>query len=269
MYQLYHSESRTGMTLNAILLGQITGIGQAGSHQLMSGSSCSQPLLLFIAAQAGFLDGPRVLSNMALDRWFPTRFATLSDRLVAITEFCSWQVPPLCSSGSHTAPWGGWLCFMRLMCSFFTLSQLGMVVHWSKCDDSVPGRKKKLVVNAIGLILTATILVSLSVIKFHDGGWITVIVTSSLISVAFYIKKHYEEVGKKLFQLNSLVESVEANLESQSPISTPCETSDKTAVLFVNGYNGLGLHSLLGIQRQFSQCFQKFRICPNRGSRHW
>ena len=39
--------------------------------------------LLFIAAQAGFLDGPRVLANMALDRWFPNRFATLSDRFVA------------------------------------------------------------------------------------------------------------------------------------------------------------------------------------------
>jgi len=43
----------------------------------------SATALLFIAAQAGFLDGPRVLANMALDRWFPTRFATLSDRFVA------------------------------------------------------------------------------------------------------------------------------------------------------------------------------------------
>ena len=35
-----------------------------------------------VAAQAGFIDGPRVLANMALDRWFPARYATLSDRLV-------------------------------------------------------------------------------------------------------------------------------------------------------------------------------------------
>jgi hypothetical protein len=42
----------------------------------------SEAALLFVAAQAGFLDGPRVLSNMALDRWFPTKFAMLSDRLV-------------------------------------------------------------------------------------------------------------------------------------------------------------------------------------------
>ena len=42
----------------------------------------SSAALLFIAAQTGFLGGPRVLANMAVDRWMPTRFATLSDRLV-------------------------------------------------------------------------------------------------------------------------------------------------------------------------------------------
>ena len=36
-----------------------------------------------VAAQAGFLDGPRVLANMAIDSWMPHRFAHLSDRLVA------------------------------------------------------------------------------------------------------------------------------------------------------------------------------------------
>ena len=32
------------------------------------------------AAQAGFVDGPRVMANMAVDYWFPRRFASLSDR---------------------------------------------------------------------------------------------------------------------------------------------------------------------------------------------
>ena len=36
----------------------------------------------FVAAQAGFLDGPRILANMATDSWVPRRFAQLSDRLV-------------------------------------------------------------------------------------------------------------------------------------------------------------------------------------------
>ncbi len=41
----------------------------------------SEALLLFVAAQAGFLDGPRVMANMAVDSWAPHRFAQLSDRL--------------------------------------------------------------------------------------------------------------------------------------------------------------------------------------------
>ena len=31
--------------------------------------------LLFVAAQTGFIDGPRVLATMATDRWLPRRFA--------------------------------------------------------------------------------------------------------------------------------------------------------------------------------------------------
>ena len=34
-----------------------------------------------MAAQAGFIDGPRVMANMAHDSWLPHRFAQLSDRL--------------------------------------------------------------------------------------------------------------------------------------------------------------------------------------------
>src|SRR6185436_128418 len=41
----------------------------------------SEGALLVVAAQAGFIDGPRVLANMALDNWVPHSFAHLSERL--------------------------------------------------------------------------------------------------------------------------------------------------------------------------------------------
>src|ERR1043165_301737 len=41
----------------------------------------SEALLLMIAAQTGFIDGPRVMANMALDSWLPHRFSSLSERL--------------------------------------------------------------------------------------------------------------------------------------------------------------------------------------------
>jgi len=43
----------------------------------------SEGALLFVAAQTGFIDGPRVLANMAMDSWIPHRFANLSERLVS------------------------------------------------------------------------------------------------------------------------------------------------------------------------------------------
>jgi L-asparagine transporter-like permease len=43
----------------------------------------SEAVILFVAAQTGFLDGPRVMANMAQDSWFPRRFTLLSDRLVS------------------------------------------------------------------------------------------------------------------------------------------------------------------------------------------
>ncbi|MBF0388365.1 MAG: hypothetical protein HQL20_11060 [Candidatus Omnitrophica bacterium] len=43
----------------------------------------AEAAILFVAAQTGFLGGPKVLGNMALDSWFPTRFSAISDRLVS------------------------------------------------------------------------------------------------------------------------------------------------------------------------------------------
>src|SRR5208283_5012104 len=44
---------------------------------------CAEGALLFVAAQTGFIDGPRVMANMALDSWLPHRFSSLSQRLTA------------------------------------------------------------------------------------------------------------------------------------------------------------------------------------------
>src|ERR1700744_1220216 len=82
-YLLYHVEHVEGQTLNAVLFGKITAAWPVSlSHGFVIAAMASSGALLFIAAQTGFFGGPRVLANMAVDRWMPTRFATLSDRLV-------------------------------------------------------------------------------------------------------------------------------------------------------------------------------------------
>ena len=71
-----------GKTLNAVLSEAVFG-NFPGGGVIVVLTLLSEGLLLMVGAQAGFIDGPRVLANMALDRWFPTRFASLSDRFVA------------------------------------------------------------------------------------------------------------------------------------------------------------------------------------------
>jgi hypothetical protein len=73
-----------------------------------------------------------------------------------------------------------------------------------------------------------------------------------------FFKPPYNEVGKKLSHLNSLVESIETDCISACNATPKCDANDKTAVIFVNGYNGLGLYSLLGVQRQFTGVFKNF-----------
>src|SRR5512139_1740228 len=68
-----------GQTLNAVLAGNLYGRWSFG-HWLALITILSEGALLFVAAQTGFIDGPRVMANMAVDYWFPRRFASLSDR---------------------------------------------------------------------------------------------------------------------------------------------------------------------------------------------
>ena len=85
-YLLVRVRAEPGRTLNASLFYSLTSswvvAGIPVNQAIVAFTLLSEAALLFVAAQAGFLDGPRVLANMAIDRWVPTRFAYLSDRLV-------------------------------------------------------------------------------------------------------------------------------------------------------------------------------------------
>ena len=120
--------------MNAVLFAQITeSWPPAVSSSFIWISMFSAAALLFIAAQTGFLDGPRVMASMAVDRWFPTRFASLSDRFVAQNGIILMGFAALIliwvSKGSVS-----WLVVLYSINVFvtFSLSQLGMVIHWSK-----------------------------------------------------------------------------------------------------------------------------------------
>ncbi len=258
-YLLYHVDHQPGKTLNAILFQELTkNWGQLGIVFVFV-TLVSEALLLFIAAQAGFLDGPRVLSNMALDRWFPTKFATLSDRLVTqngvLLMGISALVTVLLTRGS--------VRFLVVLYSInvfitFCLSQLGMVRHWWDERTKQKDWVWRLAVNGAGLVLTSFILVSVVILKFHEGGWITLLITSSLVALAVTIKRHYLHTAKLLRRLNDLVQTAGFSIQGSEPEGRAFDEAAKTAVLLVNGYNGLGLHTLFNVIRWFGKDFKNF-----------
>ena len=115
----------------------------------------SEAVLLFVAAQTGFLDGPRVLSNMALDRWFPTKFAMLTDRLVTQNGILlmggAALVTMVLTNGS--VKYLVVLYSINVFITFF-LSQLGMVRHWWQVRGKEDHWEKKLFINGLGMTLT-------------------------------------------------------------------------------------------------------------------
>ncbi|MBE0603922.1 MAG: amino acid permease, partial [Deltaproteobacteria bacterium] len=197
------------------------------------------------------------LSNMANDSYMPHRFAHLSERLV--TKYGVYFMGGMAFLMLFIT--GGSVRFLVIIYSInvfltFSMSQFGMVVHWWK-DRRVEARwKYKLAVNGVGFVLTASILCVIVVMKFLEGGWITLLVTSSFVAASFYIRRHYRDAARQLRRLDELLLNLPPPTTSlQEP---QVRRQAPTAVIMVSGYNGLGMHVFFSIVRSFPGMFRNF-----------
>ena len=260
-YLVAEVNHQTGMTLNGTLTWSLVQEWRLGNIPVGSAfflvTMISAGAILFVAAQTGFLGGPQVLANMALDSWVPRRFYQLSERLVT-------QDGVLLMGGAALA-----LLFythsdvhiLVVLYSInvfltFSLSQLGMCRHWWQVRDQEPSWRKRLLVNGSGLVLTTGILIATVTLKFRAGGWVTVVLTSTVIGLCLYINRHYREAEKSLRRLDDIL--LELPLPDDAPPVPPRNPNAPTAVFFVNSYNGLGIHSVLGVPRLFGTHFKNF-----------
>src|SRR5581483_8016539 len=106
---------------------------------------------LLIAAQSGFIAGPRVLASMAIDSWVPHRFAHLSDRLVNQNGIILMGL----GAAAILLMTGGSVAVLVVMYSInvfltFTLSQMGMCRYWWQTRAENKDWPKKLFINGLG-----------------------------------------------------------------------------------------------------------------------
>src|SRR6476620_7963967 len=187
-YLLVHATPEEGKTRNAVLLDRVAGDLHIGSWPVggwfVVTALFSEGALLFVAAQAGFVDGPRVMANMATDSWLPHRFAALSERL-------SMRNGVLLMAGSslaalvYTRGDVGRLVVMYSINVFvtFSLSNLAMARYWVRHRADHPDWWRHLPAHLLGLLLCLTILVVTILEKFTEGGWITLVITATLVGV--------------------------------------------------------------------------------------
>jgi hypothetical protein len=160
-------------------------------------AQASTALILILAANTSFADFPRLASILSRDRFLPHQLANLGDRLVfangivLLAAFSGALIYVFEASTHHLIPLYAVGVFLS-----FTLSQAGMVKKW--WTGRGPGWRRSMVINAIGAVATAIVLVVVAAVKFADGAWIVLLLIPGFVMLMRSIWLHYEDVRRQL-----------------------------------------------------------------------
>lgn len=256
LYLLWGAAKQEGRTLNATVFESVLMELFGGGHMvpvLLAITLAFAAALLFVAANTGFLGGPAVLANMAVDRWMPHQFSQLSDRLVTQDGVVVMGVAAV------GALWitGGEVHLLVVLYSInvfltFSLCLAGLCRYW------LTHRSEKrwlfgLAQSMLGFIVTFGILLVTLVEKFTDGAWFTVLATGFVFCVGLAIKRHYDSVNSQLAEADALFGNTQGTPPRHDLVPDP---KARTAALFLGSRDGVGMHTLLAALTLFPNQFK-------------
>ena len=265
-YMLFRVVPTEGRTLNTVLAEAFTRNwnlwGLPFGYWFVFLTIFSESVLLLVAAQTGFIGGPRVMANMAVDSWLPRRFASLSDRLTMQNGIMVMGLSALAIL-IFTKGRIGILIVMYSINVFitFSMTQISMIKFWAGERETQPTWKSNILLHLVGFILCFSILLVMVLEKFLEGAWATLILTSVCVGLCFLIRNHYRQIGKRIKHIENRIKEV-----SKSPVvqihenhGLPVPEFDPTkplAGILVGGYSRLGRRSLLAVLKFFPKTFQ-------------
>ncbi|HVM62428.1 MAG TPA: APC family permease [Verrucomicrobiae bacterium] len=256
-YMLFSVAPVEGKTLNAVLAEEFAGKFRLGSLPVgiwfVGITILSEAVLLFVAAQTGFIDGPRVMANMAIDSWLPRRFAALSDRLTSQNGVLLMGI----TAAAALLYTRGDIHILVVMYSInvfatFSLSEFGMSRFWIRHRKTDKKWMQHLSVHGTGLVMCLSILTIMVSMKLREGGWITLVITLLCIGGCFGIRHHYRRFTQRLRQVEAALEDIPGAPNQTAP---PFDPKKPTAVILVGGFAKLGVHCMLNIFRIFPRSF--------------
>ncbi|HEX3011278.1 MAG TPA: APC family permease [Syntrophomonadaceae bacterium] len=180
-------------------------------------------VILVMAANTAFAGFPMLLSVIAQNGFAPRQLALRGHRLnysngilvlaglalvlVIVFQSDTHLLIPLYSIGVFTS---------------FTLSQVGMLVHWIKRKP--PGWKHRAVINGIGALVTITAVAIIGYEKFLLGAWIVFVVVPLLVILMFKIHQHYDHVAQKLDVSNDQLNNINFKLTGRHHVIVPIDS---------------------------------------------
>jgi amino acid transporter len=252
-YLLWNVTYVQGKTMNAVLAERFVGGASYGPVFVIL-LLVSEGAILVVAAQTGFVDGPRVLANMAIDSWVPRRFGALSERLTTQNGILLMGAAAL-GALLYT---GGVVQTIVVMYSInvfltFSMTELAMCRLWMRERKTRADWKKQIRIHVIGLVMCVTILTITVIEKFNVGGWITLSVTAAVIGTCFLIRRHYNLVTRTLAALYQKL--LETPRREGPPAGEP-DPKTRVAAILVARYGGLGIHTFLSSIHDFPDHFK-------------
>jgi amino acid transporter len=153
--------------------------------------------ILTLAANTAYADFPRLSSIIARDGYLPRQLANRGDRLV----FSNGIVFLAFAAGALLVAFGGLTnalipLYAVGVFTSFTLSQWGMVQHHRRLRE--PAWRRGVVINAVGAVSTAVVLVIVAGTKFTSGAWVPLVVVPLIIALFLAIKHHYARISAEL-----------------------------------------------------------------------
>jgi amino acid transporter len=167
--------------------------------------SFATALILALAANTAFNGFPVLGSILARDGFLPRQLHTRGDRLAfsnGIVVLAGLAIVLVIVYKAEVTS----LIQLYIVGVFvsFTFSQLGMIRHWNDLlrGELPPADRRRMLrsraVNAIGFVMTGSVLVIVLATKFTKGAWIVCIAMPLLYLLMQSIHKHYDHVREEL-----------------------------------------------------------------------
>jgi len=258
LYLLWNVQPVEGQTLNAVTFRAIIESAGWGAPLFENGLLwivlALEGGLLFVAANTGFLGGPAVLANMAADSWVPHMYRYLSTRLVTQNGILLMGVTAL----AILVATGGKVALLVVLYSInvfltFSLSLLGLCRYWWQARSRDPRWRHRLALSVLGLMVTGSILLVTLIEKFTEGGWMTVVITGTVIGFCLFNHAHYAGIKRKIQIADRALSWTEYPAIDNAP---KLDASAPTAVFIVGSSRSGGVYALQWVRREFPGHFK-------------